>query len=223
MVQTRIEAENPRDSQWKTDINMVADLAISPMPDSGTINRSQEKNHLGDPFEPNDLCMLLERDSGFISALETWTVDYGVDISFMEGDRMCSGGQRGNHAKNELPANGDVTRAANNQVCKTKDPTKEAKSKALNASHGKGKYEIVTKSKKPSLVSRLNAQKSRLEKEEDIRKNMEELLIQRQKRIAERTAAAGYAPTKKVPSENKTAKGSSKYDKNKTRSFAQDK
>lgn len=44
--------------------------------------------------------------------------------------------------------------------------------------------------------------------EEEMRKRMEELAIQRQKRIAERTAASGLAPaaSKKVPLQSKTAK-----------------
>jgi formin 2 len=46
---------------------------------------------------------------------------------------------------------------------------------------------------------------------------MEELAIQRLKRIAERTAAAGGAPaaTKRASLESKSVKGSSKSDKNK--------
>lgn len=60
--------------------------------------------------------------------------------------------------------------------------------------------------------------------EEEMRKKMEELLIQRQKRIAERTAAGGFAPaaTKKLPSESKTVRGSIKFDKNKTHSATQE-
>ena len=52
--------------------------------------------------------------------------------------------------------------------------------------------------------------------EEEIRKKMEEQLIQRQKRIAERTAASGFSPStsKKAPSKSKGVKGSFKSDKN---------
>lgn len=60
------------------------------------------------------------------------------------------------------------------------------------------------------------------EQEEEIRKKMEELLIQRQKRIAERTAAGGHASavSKKAISESKTTKNSIKPDKNKNLSTA---
>ena len=56
-----------------------------------------------------------------------------------------------------------------------------------------------------------------------MQKKMEEVRIERQKRIAERTAACGYASTasKKAPLESKAAKGSIKSDKNKNLSTAQ--
>lgn len=52
---------------------------------------------------------------------------------------------------------------------------------------------------------------------------MEELAVQWQKRIAERTAASGLAPAacRKVPLQIKTAKGSITADKNKIGSAAQ--
>lgn len=74
------------------------------------------------------------------------------------------------------------------------------------------------------MYSFFNFSKHACEQEEEIRKKMEELAIQRQKRIAERTAASGLAPaaSKKVPLQNKTAKGSITPDKNRTRSAAQE-
>ena len=56
-----------------------------------------------------------------------------------------------------------------------------------------------------------------------MRKKMEELLIERQKRIAERTAAGDYASavSKKAPLESKAAKSSIKSNKNKNLSTAQ--
>lgn len=56
--------------------------------------------------------------------------------------------------------------------------------------------------------------------EEEIRKKMEEMAIERQKRIAEKTAAAGFAPTaaRRVSLDSKTAKGSIKNDKSKVHS-----
>ena len=56
-----------------------------------------------------------------------------------------------------------------------------------------------------------------------MRKKMEELLIERKERIAERTAACGYASavSKKAPLESKAATSSIKNDKNKNLSTAQ--
>lgn len=59
--------------------------------------------------------------------------------------------------------------------------------------------------------------------EEEIRKRMEEMAIERQKRIAEKTAAGGFAPAaaaaaRRVSLDSKTAKGSIKNDKSKVHS-----
>lgn len=55
-----------------------------------------------------------------------------------------------------------------------------------------------------------------------MRKKMEEMLIQRQKRIAERTTASGLAPlaTKRSPAESKPTRASITSDKSKSPSTA---
>lgn len=60
--------------------------------------------------------------------------------------------------------------------------------------------------------------------EEEIRKMKEELLMQCQKRIAERTSASGYVPVsqKKLPLESKTSRGLMRNDKNKLHSTARE-
>ncbi|KAJ0045679.1 hypothetical protein Pint_04475 [Pistacia integerrima] len=69
-------------------------------------------------------------------------------------------------------------------------------------------------SKKPSPGNRPAVQRSKFDKEEENRKRMEELLIQRQKRIAERSAAnGGSATVKRTPTENKSSIASKKKGK----------
>ncbi|XP_021295055.1 uncharacterized protein LOC110424725 [Herrania umbratica] len=218
MVAARPAVDDQDDSQWKTDISVVANLTSPSNPDGNT-NASQDVRKVLDSHDSNDLCMVLERNPGYESSRDSWTMDYQIDLSFSEPDRSAAS----KHSDEKVPSNHKNTIVKPNGVLGTKKPAKEARSKVLNGSLGKSKAEIMSKSKKPSLVSRSTIQKSKLEKEEEMRKKMEELLIERQKRIAERTAACGYSSSasKKVPLENKAAKSSIKSDKNKNLSTAQ--
>ncbi|KAF9683540.1 hypothetical protein SADUNF_Sadunf04G0024400 [Salix dunnii] len=208
MVHARSAVDDSYDSQWKTDISMAADLTLSSQAENGIA----EHNHM-DAYEPNDLCVVLERDSGFESTRESWVTDQGIDISFMEA--RSSNAESGDQTEKKLPSNSDKITVKKNGINGRKVP--EVRTKTVLGSPGKNRNEMMSKSKKSSVVSRPTVQKSKQEKEEEIRKKMEELAIQRQKRIAERTAAAGGAQvaTKRASLESKSFKDSAKSDKNK--------
>ncbi|XP_022715919.1 COP1-interacting protein 7 isoform X2 [Durio zibethinus] len=218
MVAARQAGDNQDDSLWKTDISMVADLT-SPSKHDGTIDSSQDKHKVLDVHEPNDLCMVLERKPGYESSRHSWTMDYQIGLSFTEANRSAAS----ECDDEKVPSNHKNTIAKHNGILEKKKQAQEARFKVFNGPLGKSKAENMSKSKKPSPVSRSTIQKSKLEKEEEMRKKMEELLIERQKRIAERTAASGYASavSKKSPLESKAAKSSVKSDKNKNLSIAQ--
>ncbi|KAF9672305.1 hypothetical protein SADUNF_Sadunf11G0027500 [Salix dunnii] len=209
MVHARSTADDPYDSQWKTDIRMAADLTLSSQPENGTADHNHE---VRDAYEPNDPCVVLERHSGFESTRESWDTNRGIDISFMEAQRSPNV-ESGIQIEKKLPSNSVKTAIKKNGIIGRKVP--EVGSKILRGSLGKSKTEMMSKGKKPSLASRPAVQKSKQEKEEEIRKKMEEIMIQRQKRIAERTAAAAGAPaaTRRVSLESKPMKGSPKSDK----------
>lgn len=235
MVQSQSEVNDRFDSRWKTDISMVLDLNLAAQPENGTPYISQDKHGVSGPYEPDDLCMVPERDLGLESAKISWTpkMDYGIEISFSEADKKCSDVETNGHVDKKLLSPKSTNSKSSAEPGK-KDPSKEVKSKVLPGSLGKNIYEI--KSKKPFSTSRTTVQKSKLEKvlmtsiclisyycfialrpfssfllltkhvfkqEEEIRKKMEEMLIQRQKRIAERSAASGFTAlaSKKVPVE----------------------
>ncbi|KAJ6292502.1 hypothetical protein OIU78_024639 [Salix suchowensis] len=84
MVHARSTADDPYDSQWKTDIRLAADLTLSSQPENGAADHNHE---VRDAYEPNDPCVVLERHSGFESRRESWDTDRGIDISFMEAQR----------------------------------------------------------------------------------------------------------------------------------------
>ncbi|XP_031287234.1 COP1-interacting protein 7 isoform X1 [Pistacia vera] len=215
MVQSQPATDDLYDSQWRTDISMVAGLTSAANPGNVAANVSQDKHEV---CEPDDLCMVLERESKFESVNNSWNVDHGVDVTLEEANRRFSDAE-----DKRLSSNSEASVVKNNEVDGAKYPGTDAKSKVTRGLIGKTKPELISKSRKP-FVSRPAVQKSTLEKEEEIRKKMEELAIQRQKRIAERTAASGLAPVvcKKVPLQSKTTKGSITADKNRTRSAAQE-
>ncbi|KAA3489116.1 TIR class disease resistance protein [Gossypium australe] len=199
MVAARPAGDDQDDSQWKTDISMVADLTSHSKRD-GTIDVSQDKHKIVDA-EPIDLCMVLERNPGYESSRDSWTMDYQIDLSFTETNKSAAS-KCDDDVVEKVPSNHKNIAKQN----EAKKPAKEARSKALNGPIGNIKAENVSRSKKPSLVSRSAIQKSKLEKEEEMRRKMEELRIERQKRIAERTAASGYASpiSKKSPVSTKS-------------------
>ncbi|KAE8720299.1 putative beta-1,3-galactosyltransferase 8 [Hibiscus syriacus] len=174
MVAARLAGDDQNDSQWKTDISMVADLTSPNKPD-GTKDVSQDEHKIPDA-EPIDLCMMLERNPGYESSRDSWTVDYQIDLSFIETNKSeaskCDDDKKAS-------ANHKNTIAKRNEVQGTKKAAKEARSRVLNGPTGRSKAENVSKSKKPSLVSRPITQKSKLEKEEEMRRKMEEQLIER--------------------------------------------
>ncbi|GER36491.1 COP1-interacting protein 7 [Striga asiatica] len=176
IIESRSAVGEHYTSSWTTDINIEADIVDVPKPGKGspTISGSAE---------PNDLCMVLLRESQESSASWTPEMDYQVEISFNEADKKSSA----------IVANG---KSANGK--RVVGPT----AKKIGRDTSK-KMDSVSKSKK--ILSPAMAQKYKLMKEEEERKRMEELRIQRQKRIAERTAASSLtSASKKLPVGNKS-------------------
>lgn len=203
-------------SQRKPDISMVADLTLASHLENDTSYIPKDKFAVTNSSEPNDLFMILERDSGFQTSKDSWSMDYGIDISLVETNSRSTGVES-NIGDEKVTSNDQSTILKNNEDPMKRDPGRGTNPKVSNGSTVKTKSETIFKSRKP-LVSRTIVQKSKLEKEEEIRKKMEELAIQRQKRIAERTAAT----SKKVPVESKTVKGTINCSKNKANSSSRE-
>ncbi|XVE50336.1 hypothetical protein DITRI_Ditri01bG0154100 [Diplodiscus trichospermus] len=152
--------------------------------------------------EPDDLYMILGRDSAEGNAMTSWTpeIDYKMNA-------LSAGANRG-HSDVE-------TAGANNKVPKGKKgklPTKEAGSRVSNGSLVKNKSDTASKIRKPPAGGRTTVRKTKLDQEEENRKKMEELRIQRQKRIAERSAASGLnqVTSRRSSTENRTSTTSMK-------------
>ncbi|KAL4580295.1 hypothetical protein LXL04_016483 [Taraxacum kok-saghyz] len=115
--------------------------------------------------EPNDLYMVLERETAGNETMPTWTPEMEM---------------RNNDVKIIKLDSGDNKKSTKSTPRKGQSQTTETKSKALVPR--KGKSDVISRNKKPIA-------KGKSDKEEEKRKKMEELLTQRQKRIAERSAA----------------------------------
>lgn len=148
MIQGHLVDNNLSDSQWKTDMSMVDDLTSSYKLESDT-SASKEKHALSKTEEPNDLCVVLQRDSGLDSVEASRAMDYEIDFSFSETDRRSSVDDSHVNMNNNLPTS------------PKKINTNKSKISRMSQ---KGKPEIIPRNRKPSLPSRPIVQKSQREK-----------------------------------------------------------
>ncbi|KAF1882402.1 hypothetical protein Lal_00039050 [Lupinus albus] len=204
MIQGQLVDNSISDSQWKTDISMAADLTPA-----SKLESSNEKHALSYNQEPNDLCVVLQRDPGTDSVAASWSMDYEIDFSYSETDKRSSIDDSRDNA-NKVSVIPEKTNMNKSKVSETRNSEKEVKSKTSRGSYGRGKPDIIPRNKRSPLTSKPIVQKSKLEQEDEIRKKMEEIAAERQRRIAERTASSGLGPAAKV---------SPKSDKNKIQSM----
>ncbi|XP_058099671.1 COP1-interacting protein 7-like isoform X2 [Magnolia sinica] len=187
------------DSQWRTDMSMVSGLEQAAQHENGTSDHSNNKLGMSGTYEPDDLYMVLERDSRLEPVRASWTpeIDYTMDISFSDADKGHFSAETNGHDEstdNNILPNCKSNDNKNNGDPGKKNSSKDAKSKPLRGSLVKNRSEIISRNKKPSSLSRDAVLKSKMEKEEESRRKKEELLIQRQQRIAQRSAASGTPP-----------------------------
>ncbi|CAH2047849.1 unnamed protein product [Thlaspi arvense] len=164
------------DSRWRPDMSADIALASSDM---------EEKREMSGSWEPNDLCMILERNSG-----DSLANDHSIDFSVEANARLSSNGTAQEKEDKTIVSNGEKkSNAKNPETRKSRTPSRtraEAMSKTV---------------KKPTVASRTMAQKNKFEKEEEMRKRIENLVQERQRRIAERSAAtASRKASNRAPS-----------------------
>ncbi|KAL2331460.1 hypothetical protein Fmac_019041 [Flemingia macrophylla] len=175
MIQAR-PSQDQFNSQSAADLGLVSDIVGATEFMNITQEDSRNKTEAINSHKPDDLFMVLDRDSAAQQSLAPWSIEMDCEnnISSNEANRKLSEVE-GNDTKTPGVQNGKVS-------------SKEAKSKALNAPLGKSKPDVTSRSK-TTPGSRTRVIKSKSEKEEETRKRKEELMIQRQKRIAERSAS----------------------------------
>ncbi|KAL1560197.1 COP1-interacting protein 7-like [Salvia divinorum] len=196
IIESRSRVDDQYVSNWRTDIIMDGEMVITPQIENGSPSISGSA-------EPDDLCMMLVRESQESGASWTPDMDYEVEISYNEADKKSSPAKLNGEAAEEVVANGKQANGKKNAGPTAKLP---GRSRVLGGSPA-GKPDPYSKTKKISSASRLLTQKSKLQREEEERKRLEDALIQRQKRIAERSAVSGSSPaaSKKLPVGSKSA------------------
>ncbi|XP_045801401.1 COP1-interacting protein 7 [Trifolium pratense] len=220
MVQAR-PSQGQFNSQSAADISLVSDIVGATEFTNGTQEDSHKKTETLISREPEDLLMVIGRDSAVEHSAAPWRMemDYENNISLYEANKKNSDVEPDkNRVSNRVDADKKATGVKTGKVS-----GKEAKSKAPNASLGKSKSDIMSRSR-ALPGSRTTVTKGKSEKEEENRKRREELMIQRQKRIAERstskktgtgtkTAAKKGNPNEETKKPNKTVLRSSTIDR----------
>ncbi|GMJ11459.1 COP1-interacting protein 7 [Hibiscus trionum] len=187
------------DSQLRIGVGMVPEIETTQY-ENGKAENSQKAASVS--YEPDDLYMMLGRDSADINLIASRTpeIDYEMNVLSSEAN--------GRHSDIKTTgANDKDTDGKTDGSSKGKLLSKESRSRVPNRSLVKSKSDMASKMRKPAAGSRTAVRKSRFDQEEEIRKKIEELRIQRQKRIMERSAANGFSPvtSRKNSMENKTS------------------
>ncbi|GAB2277885.1 COP1-interacting protein 7 [Dionaea muscipula] len=211
MVQVRL-MDDDFDSRSRTDISMVSDILAASVTEYGSTEVHQCKSESVGLYEPNDLCVVLDRDVAMEQTVIPWTseIDYETSKFKNEASKNHSVGDACADPASDFDVKGTVKTGITNAKASTKD----VRAKGLGGGpSGKGKPEIISGNRKPTLGSRTTIQNGKPDKEEENRKRKEELLLRRQKRIAERSAGIGHSPgmpkkpqSKAVPASNRAGK-----------------
>ncbi|KAE8733607.1 COP1-interacting protein 7, putative isoform 1 [Hibiscus syriacus] len=184
MIQGPPMEEDQLDSQLRVGVGMVPEIETTRY-ENGKAGNLQKAASV--PYEPDDLYMMLGRDSADIDAVASRTpeIDYEMNVLSAEANSRHS----------DITTTGADDKDTNGKTdgsSKGKLPNKESRSRVPNRSLVKSKSDMSSKIRKPPAGSRTAVWKSRFDQEDEIRKKIEELRIQRQKRIAERSAANGF-------------------------------
>ncbi|KAJ9153614.1 hypothetical protein P3X46_027039 [Hevea brasiliensis] len=166
----------------KKDVLLDDSFTIQARPLNATSKITHDKAETNGTHEPEDLYMVLGRDSAAENATPSWTPEMDYEMTFyllkpME-DTLLPSNDKGTNGKPSGNVRGKVS-------------GKESRSKFSTGSLGKGKSNLMSR--------------TILRAEEENRKRMEELMIQRQKRIAERSAIGNSSATSKRMPVKKTS------------------
>jgi hypothetical protein len=149
MIQARLLVDDQSDSLLRTDISIAPDVVEATQYENGRTEISLDKSKVFDVHEPDDLYMVLGRDSAAEHALSSWTPEMDYET---------------NAVQNKLPSNSMDTNGKKSGNPGKKVAGKEARSKVPNGSLGRSKSDIMSRTKKPTSASRTPLLKNKSEK-----------------------------------------------------------
>ncbi|EOA33652.1 hypothetical protein CARUB_v10019822mg [Capsella rubella] len=134
-----LAADDLYDSRWRPD--MAADIVLASDNDNGHANEKR------DSWEPNDLCMIPERNSG-----DSLAHDYSIDFSAEANARLSINGTAQEKEDKSVSSGEKKTNVKNPEARKSRTPSRT-------------RAETLSKTaKKPTVASRTMAQKNKFEK-----------------------------------------------------------
>ncbi|XP_013600782.1 PREDICTED: muscle M-line assembly protein unc-89 [Brassica oleracea var. oleracea] len=189
MIHSRVESQ-VEESRLRTEI-MDSDVY-------GTTKQenSSAPEEINNRQEPDDLFMVLGREQDVTPAMVSWTPEIDFEANALAEEKR----------KNDLET-----------AAKASEQTSDVKEKKLRVvrkdakTRGASRPDPALKAKRAPWGSRAAATKTKSELEEERKKRMEELLIQRQKRIAAKSSGSNVSSplaSKKTPTGTKTVKTS---------------
>lgn len=148
MVQSRVEVDDHCDSLWKTDISSVVEWK-----DAQHENAADSRQEMSKINEPDDLCVVLVRDTGLETTETSWTpeMDYGMEMYVPDIDKKRT---ISIETEEQVPENDKMT---NTNKRNGNPATKKSASSRLSQGS------LANNKKKTQFASRLMAQKSKLE------------------------------------------------------------
>lgn len=167
MVQAR-PMDSDSDSQLKMNLYLVSDIIGATQQKISLPNNSQEKVEAAGISEPDDLCMVLGRNSEVEQLAVSWNpeMDYGNINSLAESfERLPKGKPSDGVDVPKESSNRKGTKSKASGAIGGKASSKEARAKTSVGSLGRSRSEIIPRStKQTSSVSRTVSQKSTSEK-----------------------------------------------------------
>uniref|UniRef100_A0A803MH96 COP1-interacting protein 7 n=1 Tax=Chenopodium quinoa TaxID=63459 RepID=A0A803MH96_CHEQI len=190
MIQGRL-TDDHRESQVKTDIIFVSDIVETTLFKNGT-TAPQQKSETHNFYEPDAIYMVRDHDAVVEQIKPSWSPELDFENYMSVNDPA---------KKSDVDACVDSNLTSNEKGPDNKKSgkasTKDPRSRTLGGSLRKTKSDTTPGPKRSTFGSKTSIPKTQLEKDEERRKRMEELVIRRQKRIAERSG--GNPATSRKP------------------------
>ncbi|WCJ32153.1 COP1-interacting protein 7 [Euphorbia peplus] len=188
-IHNRSTLDDQSDPLLRRDIIMDADIVGATEYENGNQKNSNDTSEAFGAHEPDDLYMVLGRDSTAENAISSWTREMDYENDPLSADANETYVAEDKRLPSVKPINAKIGPGGKMAV-------KETKSKVSSGTSGRSKTDLVSKTKRPTPAGKHTISRSK-NKEEETRRRLEELSIQRQKRIAERSTA-GTAASKRL-------------------------